>query len=113
MKQEHDAKNIRENLEIELAGIQFTEQLQKTVLDRACPPSFWNRELRIPGIAVVLVLCMCIAVPVIGWQRLSSSVYSPQTMDAKPQPESSDRLIMIAGGVYYESELLEGWSKEK
>jgi len=113
MNQEHETKSVRKQLDSELADVQFTEQLQKAVLDRACPPSFWDRELRIPGVAVALVLCVLIAVPVIGWQRLTSSSYSPQTMDVKQKSEEGDKLIVLAGGVYYESELLEGWSKGK
>lgn len=113
MKQEHETQSVRKQLDVELAAVNFDEQLQRNVLKQACPPSFWNRELRIPVVAVVAVFCMVIAVPVIGWQQLTSSTTILQPEKVELQPEQDDKIIMLAGGAYYESELLEGWSRAK
>jgi hypothetical protein len=113
MKQEHDMQSIRKQLDRELADVQFDDQLQRAVLIQASPPSFWNREVRIPGVAVAIVLAMLVAVPVIGWKHLTSSASFPQTYEAELPLEKDDKLIFLAGGTYYESELLEGWSRVK
>lgn len=113
MKQEHEKQKLRKQLDNELAAVHFNDELQREVLQRACPPSFWNRELRIPGFAAAIILCVLIAVPVIGWKQIASSTSSAQTTDEQSQLESGDKLIVLAGGVYYESELLEGWSRAK
>ncbi|MGM0884152.1 MAG: hypothetical protein ACQEXQ_24330 [Bacillota bacterium] len=113
MKRKPEIQSIRKQLDIELSDVQFNEQLQMTVLNKACPPSFWNRELNIPWPAVAIVLCLIIAMPVIGWRQLTSAPSSELTTDKKAQLEGDDKLIVMAGGAFYESELREGWPRTK
>lgn len=111
MEQEPDLQSIRKQIDSELSDIHFDEQMQRAVLNKTRPASFWNRELRIPGLAASIILCILIAVPAIGWHRLTSLPSPLITKNEKLQLQ--DELIILAGGAFYESELLEGWPQAK
>ncbi|CAH0117961.1 MULTISPECIES: hypothetical protein [unclassified Paenibacillus] len=111
--------NIRSALERELADAEFTDIMKRRVLQRA-KPSFWEREIRIPGSAAAAV---CLLVIAGGWLWLdcadSSSSYLKQ-MQAVIEEERRDigtveryesELIAMNGGVYYKEQLQKGWER--
>lgn len=112
--------NIRSALERELADAEFTDAMKRRVLQRA-KPSFWEREIRIPGSAAAAV---CLLVIAGGWLWLdradsSSSPYLKQ-MQAVVEEERRDigteerydsELIAMNGGVYYKEQLQKGWER--
>ena len=114
MKRDKQIQSVRKQLDTELSDIKFNEQMKLTVMNKARPMSFWNRELRIPWPAAAIILSLLIATPVIGWRQLTSEPSSILSTDQKGQQLKGEQtLIVMAGGTYYESELLEGWPRTK
>ncbi|MDQ0116597.1 hypothetical protein J2T15_006078 [Paenibacillus harenae] len=82
-------------------------------MDRKEPISFWNRELRIPWQAATLVLLLLVGLPVFGWMKLTAVPETQKAAAKQHRHDREDRLIVMSGGTYYESELREGWGEAR
>ncbi|WP_337103993.1 hypothetical protein [Paenibacillus sp. YIM B09110] len=78
-------------------------------MEKKEPISFWNRELRIPWQAAALVVLLLVGLPIFGWMKLTAEPEMHKAAEEQIGQDREDRLIVMSGGAYYESELREGW----
>ncbi|MFF2092662.1 hypothetical protein [Paenibacillus sp. NPDC058174] len=98
---------IRKALDDELVDVRFSEAQMERVLKRAQHVPWWELELRIPWSVAAAVILLIAAIPIAGWLHLDWAEGQPSVLAQREAKK--DSLIAMGGGLYLESELLEGW----
>ncbi|MCS7459228.1 hypothetical protein N0M98_03660 [Paenibacillus doosanensis] len=119
MKARHGNNPVREQLKAELAGVRFSEEMQRQVMMRLDPAKtpFWERELAIPfpaaagwGLLCAMAIWLLFALP------LSAPSGKSGLTDAARHPEQAyegqaeqPAYVSLAGNVFRSEELNRGW----
>ncbi|WP_042169933.1 hypothetical protein [Paenibacillus gorillae] len=99
---------IRKALNDEMDDVRLSEAQMERVLKHAKHMPWWEIELRIPWSAAAAALLLIAAIPIAVWLHLDQVEGEPSIL--AQQETKQDSLIAMGGGLYLESELLEGWS---
>lgn len=102
----YERKQVQEQLNKELAHLQFTSQQQ--VLERTHPVTLkqklvflWNKELEIPLVPVATVLVLLIGI------SLASPIFSGMIVSEQQSPHTQTRELIDTGAGIYWSDTLE------
>lgn len=93
-------EHIKEQLERDVEGLSFTDEMQKAVLDRASRKvSFWDREitLYVPNSA----LAICLVVLIVA----STLMFDTKSLTTDEGQHVQDRFIDLGTGLFSEREL--------
>ncbi|GGG84827.1 hypothetical protein [Paenibacillus radicis (ex Gao et al. 2016)] len=99
---------IRKALNDEMEAVRLSEEQMERVIKRAQHVPWWEIELRIPWSAAAAALLLIAAIPIAGWLHLDRFEGEPSVLAQREKGQ--DSLIAMGGGLYLESELLEGWN---
>ncbi|GIP34016.1 hypothetical protein [Paenibacillus sp. J2TS4] len=96
----NDSPRMKEQLQKEMAGIEFTEAMKTQVL-RDAKRSFWEREVYIPPALLAGVVGVFVIFGVLAFTPITSN---PSTTTVS----AGQKLIVLNSGVFYEEQLEAG-----
>ena len=119
--------------ELERDGVAFTAEMRAAVMRKAGAGkrSLLDKEIAIPKWVAAAIIVLIIAVPAAAWQQITTGIddrAGNMTVDVREGDQegntqdnwpgkagetnaATDRLVVSAGGVFYESQLREGWRR--